>query len=444
PAEVIVRLATTAIDRILHLAGRRRAEFGGVALSTFWHSVLGIEKDGRPVTPVLSWADTRSRHAATILRQTLDERAVHSRTGCRLHSSYVPSKLLWLSQTQQARFRQAVRWMSIGEYLYWRLFGHARVSVSMASATGLLDLRRCVWDKEVLDALPVQAGQLSAIDDSPSRGLSKAMGRRWPALKEVPWFPAWGDGACSNIGSGCVSPERTALSVGTSGAMRVVWEGELAELPPELWCYRVDRRRLVMGGALSNAGNLHAWLHRVLRMGGVAAVERAVAQMEPDNHGLTLLPFLTGERSPGWASAARGAIVGLKLSTTPLDLLRAGLEAVAYRFLAIDTVLRRAFPQTDEVVGSGGGLLNSPAWTQLMADVLGRPIVTSREPEASSRGAAVLALEALGMLRLEEMRTNFGKLYCPRQPTHERYRKGFRRQTELYELFAPWWEEALR
>lgn len=439
-AENILRLVASVIDRTLHRARRRRGEIRAVAFSTFWHSLLGLGMAGRPVTPLLSWADTRSRHAADTLRRALDERAVHLRTGCRLHPSYLPAKLLWLSKTYPARFRQAARWVSIGEYLYRRFFGHATVGVSVASATGLLDLGNFVWDKEVLAALPVQAEQLSPIDDTPARGLSKAFARRWPSLREVPWFPAAGDGACSNIGSGCLSPEREALSVGTSGALRIVWEGGPLEIPPGLWCYRVDRRRLAMGGALSNAGNLYAWLRRALRAGGETAVERALARMGQDQHGLTLLPFLSGERSPGWIAEARGVVAGLTLSTTPLHLLRAGLEAVAYRFLAIDTILRQAFPQAREVVASGKGLLSSPAWMQIMADVLGRPVIASREPEASSRGAALLALEALGLIRLTEVRTSFGRRYHPRGAATERYREAFCRQTRLYDLFAPWWE----
>lgn len=436
-AEVILRLVTRAIDRILQRAGRR-AEFGGVGLSTFWHSVLGVGKDGKPVTPLLSWADTRSHQAVATLRQRLDERAIHSRTGCRFHPTYLPAKLLWLSETQPGRFRLAAQWMSIGEYLHWRLFGHATVSVSMASATGLFDLGSCAWDEEVLAALPVHAQQLSPIDDAPVRGLSRAFARRWPALRDVPWFPALGDGACSNIGSGCLSSERMALTVGTSGAMRVVWEGQPVETPSGLWCYRVDLRRLVMGGALSNAGDLYAWFRRTLRVGRTAAVERALARMEPDSHGLTLLPFLSGERSPGWMAEARGVITGLSLSTRPLHLLRAGLEAVGYRFLAIDSMLRQAFPAASEVVASGGGLLNSPAWMQIMADILGRPVVASGEPEASSRGATLLVLEALGLLRPAEAHTSFGRRYRPRRTAHARYREAFLRQIEFYELCARW------
>lgn len=215
-ADLLVRLVATAVDRVLDRAGRRRAEVEAVALSTFWHSLLGIGADGRPLTPVLSWADTRSRAAAETLRRRLDERAVHGRTGCRLHPSYLPAKLLWLSQAR------------------------------------------------------------------------------------------------------------------------------------------------------------------------------------PD------------------------------------------------RFLAIDRILRDVFPQTREAVASGGGLLNSPAWMQVLADVLGRPVVASAEPEASSRGAALMALAALGLLRLHDARTRFGRRYHPRKAAHERYQEAFSRQARLYDLLASLWEDAGR
>jgi len=440
-AELIVRLATAAIDGVLHRAGRRRGDIGAVALSTFWHSLLGLAKDGTPVTPVLSWADTRSLAAADRLRRALDERAIHCRTGCRLHPTYLPAKLLWLSEAQLDRFRRAARWMSVGEYLHWRLFGRAGVSVSMPSATGLLDLRRCVWDRDILAALQLGPEHLSAIDDAPVNGLTRAFARRWPPLRTVPWFPALGDGACANVGSGCASPARVALTAGTSGAMRVAWSGEPTEIPPELWCYRVDRSRLVMGGALSNAGDLYAWLRGALRLDPLSRVERALARGRPDDHGLTVLPFWSGERSPGWLAAARGVIAGLGLSTTPLQLVRAGLEAVAYRFLAIDASLRRVFPTAREVVASGGGLLASPGWMQVMADVLGRPVRASGEPEAASRGAALLTLEALGLLRLAQVPTRLGRCYRPRPAAHAGYREAARRQTALYNLLAPWWAE---
>ncbi len=422
-----------AVDAALAQASRLAPEIAGVAACTFWHSVLGVGEGGEPVTPIYTWADTRAAAAAADLRRRLDERAVHARTGCVLHACYLPAKLLWLSRTDPERFRRAARWMSFGEFLLLKLFGRAAVGASMASATGLLDVHALRWDPEVLAAVSVRPDQLSPLGDAPLSGLQPPHAARWPALREVPWFPAAGDGACSNLGSGCASPERVCVMVGTSGAMRVVREAPKVEPPPGLFCYRADRRRYVVGGALSGGGNLAAWMGDTLRLGAPAGLDREVAALDPDAHGLTFLPFIAGERSPGWAAEARATIMGLNLHTRPIDIFRAGLESVALRFAVLHGLIRRAAPQAREVVASGGALLGSPAWMQIMADALGCPIVASAEAEASSRGAALLALEATGaMPRLEDVPARYGPSFIPDPARHERYRTALERQERLY------------
>lgn len=424
-----------SIDELLLRAGRFAPQIQGVAVSTFWHTLLGVGLDGLALTPVYTWADTRSTAEAAELRQRLDEAQVHARTGCVFHPSYLPAKLLWLYRSEPETFRRVSRWMSFGEYLYLRLFGRTVCSISMASGTGLFDQHRCDWDEEVLAVLPIEIEQLSPLGDldAPLTGLKGDLARRWPTLREVPWFPALGDGACSNIGSGCLSPERIALMVGTSGAMRVLWQADKVSIPSGLWCYRADRRRVVMGGALSNGGNLLEWLLDTLRLGTDVEPERQLASFEPDAHGLTMLPFFAGERSPGWAASARAAIVGLSLNTRPVDILRAGLEAVAYRFALIYDILSLAVPQAREIIASGGALLHSPTWLKIMADVLGRPVVASAEPEASSRGAALLALEALGVItHLEVAPAALGQTFWPDPKRHKQYRRAVERQRQLY------------
>lgn len=224
--------------------------------------------------------------------------------------------------------------------------------------------------------------------------------------------------------------------VGTSGAMRVMARAERKSVPPGLWRYRADRRRLVMGGALSNGGLLFVWMNETLRLsGGREAVERQLAGLAPDSHGLTVLPFLAGERSPGWRPKARAAITGLSLHTRPLDILRASLESVAYRFAKIAQLLKPLAPGVREIVASGGALLQSPAWMQVMADVLGQPVVASAVREASSRGAALLALEVLGLLgSIEEVETPLGQRFDPSAERHERYLKALERHDQLYGL----------
>jgi gluconokinase len=350
-----------------------------------------------------------------------------------LHSSYWPAKLSWLSRERAEAFERTERWVSPGDYFYERLFGDSHVGTSMASATGLFDQNLLNWDAEVIEALPVGQAQLSPISDEPLRGLNEEWARRWPALREVPWFPAVGDGACSNIGSGCTRNDRLALMVGTSGAMRVLWKAESVEVPDGPWCYRADDKRFVLGGALSDGGNLVEWLRNTLRLPGPEETEELLAGMEPDSHGLTFLPLLAGERGPGWADDANGTIAGISMSTAPVEILRAAMEAVALRFALIAEIIEAASPGEKEVVATGGGLLQSPTWTRIMADALGKTITASGVQEASSRGAALLVLEKLGHLEIEDAEAPLGETFEPDPGRHELYREALARQRRLYE-----------
>ncbi len=219
--------------------------------------------------------------------------------------------------------------------------------------------------------------------------------------------------------------------VGTSGAMRVLCKAESLEIPDGPWCYRADGERFVMGGALSDGGNLIEWLRNTLRL--PEETEELLTAMDPDSHGLTFLPLLAGERGPGWADRANGTIAGLSMSSKPEGILRAAMEAVAYRFATIAEMIEAASPGEKEVVATGGGLLHSPTWTRIMADALGRPVVLSGVREASSRGAALIALEALGGPEIEESEAPLGETFEPDPARHEVYRAAIERQRRLYD-----------
>jgi gluconokinase len=317
------------------------------------------------------------------------------------------------------------------------LFGERRVSLSMASATGLFDQNDCAWDGALLDVLPVHVDQLSPLAEfsETMTGLRKPHSGRWPALRTVPWYLPLGDGATNNVGSGGFYDQWIVAMIGTSGAIRVVREVERVDIPEGLWTYRVDRRRFVQGGALSDGGNVFAWLEHSLRLQPIAELEDQLARMTPDAHGLTVLPFLAGERSPHWNAQARAAFVGMRLDTRPVDIVRASMEAIAYRFGIIYEIMQRLLPGTRGIIGSGAGLIHSPAWLQIMTDVLGEPVYVSAVPEASSRGAALLVLEALGALKsLGDAPAPLGHRYTPVPERTEIYRQAMARQERLYRL----------
>jgi len=423
-----------AIDKVMAQAGDGARDIAGVAVDTFVSSLVGVDGDGRAVTPLLTYADTRAAGEVAGLRAEFDEASVHNRTGCRFHPSYWPAQLRWLHRAWPHRAARVVRWMTLGEYLELTLFGEAAASYSAASWTGLLDRRRLVWDEALLAGLPIKRAQLSPLVDAsqPRSGMKPAFARRWPALAQTPWFPAIGDGAAANLGSGATSPARVALTMGTSSAMRAVTADDIDALPLGLWCYRVDARRSLPGGALTEGGMVYRWMTETLRLEN--QLEQTLAQMPPDSHGLTVLPFLAGERSPGWRGEARGAIDGLTLATTPLDILRAGMEAVAYRIALVYRQLRTLLPNDPIIIASGGALIHSPAWVQILADVLGRPITLTRAEEATARGAALLAAEALGLLPdLDALPPPLGETYHPNPGHHAIYQDAIQRQMALYD-----------
>jgi len=394
-----VRDAALAVEEE---ARRGSSEVETIAASCFWHSLLVLDQRNRPLTPILTWRDVRSAPQARSLAARLDPEAVHRRTGAPLHASFWPAKLAWLRDEQPKAFRSARRFVSFADWLLLVQTGELHTSLSMASGTGLL--ADGGWDAELLDELGIEPERLPPISDEP-------VGGRYPAL---------GDGACSNLGSGCGAPGRIALNLGTSAALRVVTRDDEPPLPG-LFRYRVDADRALVGGSVSAGASLLGWLSDTLRID--AEAQARLAERPPAAHGLTFVPHLAGERSPGWNDGATGSITGLTFATSPLDIAQAAVEGLALELRRVADLL----PSTDELVVSGGLARNDDV-LQIVADVLERELHVSAEPEASARGAAVAALERLGHPSPDPA---VSRVVSPRRERAEAYRSAMTRHLRL-------------
>jgi gluconokinase len=430
--EMLAQVTIDCLDELhrqILASGFRVAALAG---SAFWHSFCGVDAKGRPTLPILHLLDTRSGD------QVVRVPDAHERTGCVPHSSYWPAKLLWLAANRPDEFRATYKFLSFPEYLFLKLFGRAGASTSMVSATGLWDQNASDYDSGTLAALPIRREQLAdpASLDLPEDQLRSEYRALWPAFAQARWFPALGDGACNNLGSGCVSSRRVALMVGTTGALRLISDAPQAAVSPGLWCYRVDKSRFVTGGALSNGGDVFAWMKRNLNL--PKDVEARLENASPGTHGLTMLPFFSGERTPYWRADLRASITGLSASTDAFDILRAALESIALRFREIYCLLAGRWGVPAEVIASGGALLHSPGWTQMMADALGRPVTVCTETEASCRGAALWVLERLGIIEgLDALPASTGATFSPRAQYQAAYQDLLARQHQLYGRLYP-------
>ncbi|MDQ6862121.1 MAG: FGGY family carbohydrate kinase [Verrucomicrobiota bacterium] len=403
--QVVLRATRTCVAETRSTA--RNAHAIAISGSAFWHGLLGVDAKGVPLTPIYMWADTRSAGEAANMRRQLSERKIQLRTGCLLRAPFWPAKLAWLER------RDVARWLSPAAWIFEQLFGVAGTSDSMASGTGLYNWRTRSWDEELCRLVAVPIDKLGAIENA-----------------EQTTFTAIGDGAASNLGSGADNKRKLAINIGTSAAVRAIIPRRLlspARLPHGFFRYVVDQERDVIGGAVSNAGNLRSWCMRELRIRDDAEAERALSRSAAAEDALTVLPFWVEERAPTWPENLHGAIAGVRQVTSAADVLRVTTTAVYYRLAAIADELEAALGRSTEIIVSGG-ILHSPASLDILADALGRDIRVCSEMESSLRGAARYALEHLGY-RVAPLRN--GKLIRHRPSLAAKHRDRRARQEEV-------------
>jgi len=402
-ADAAFRQVVAAIEAALEMAPK--GDITHVRSCPFWPSRMGIDSAGKPTTPVYGWADNQSREHVAALRKRLNERETHDRTGARFHSSFWPAKLLLLkgrnpTGREGVSSAETTHWISIGDYISLKLCGELATSVSTGSGTGIFNLRENKWDDKLLRFLKIKRSQLPAIaPGSYTFRISDKFAKRWPRLADAEWFLPTADGATNNIGSGCVESDTAAVMVGTSGAMRVILDEPPKTIPDGLWCYRVDHRRAILGGALSDGGGLLDWLRVNLNLPNNA--DSIIAKRLPARSSVTVEPYFAGERSTGYDENATGSILNLTMANDAVDIYQAAMEAIAGRFAEILRQIETVTPVRN-IVASGGALHNSPAFTHIIADTLRREITLSNTPEASMRGAVLLALETIGKIQIAD------------------------------------------
>lgn len=416
-------------DVLLHSAA---SEIRAVATACFVGNLMGVDANYQPVTPLYTYADSRSADSVEILAAMTDHAVTLQRTGCRVHTAYHAPKLHWLRTMQTNLFPKVTQWTDFATYCMTGWFGRqVPCSYSVASWSGLLNREALDWDESWLALLGLSHEQFPPLADATEVqvGLGDTYAARWPALRDVPFLLALGDGAAANIGSGATTADTLALTIGTTAALRRIVNGAPPPVPEGLWAYRATQDRHLIGGATTEGGNLYQWAQDTLNLPDDDVLEAALLTHEPGAHGLTLLPLLAGERSPGWWAQANGIVTGLRLGTTPTDILQALMEAVAMRLAIIAQQLGSA----QRVYAGGGALHRSAAWSQMLADALDVPLHLLATPEVTARGAAMLAMNVLDGIRLEDFPVPVKTIYEPRAAYRQQWRDMQHAQQQLYD-----------
>jgi gluconokinase len=416
-----------------------------LSFSSAMHSLIGLDPAGRPITASVTWADSRASVQSERLRATADGLALHRRTGTPIHPMAPLSKLIWFREQEPALCAQVAHWIGIKEYVLLRICDTLVMDHSIASGSGLFDIFTRTWDPQALQLAGITVEQLPELVATttvlPGLTADAAAATGLPA--QTPVVVGAGDGPLANLGSGAVAPGVAACSIGTSGALRVMVERPTVDPQGGVFCYALTEDRWVVGGAINNGGVVLRWVGDALApdLGEKSEEELlALAATAPvGSGGLVMLPYLLNERAPHWSSLPRGAYIGLTLEHRREHLIRAALEGVCQQLALVLRSMRAAGNEIREIRATGG-FARSPLWRQMLADALGMEIHFPSGHEGSSFGAALLGMQALGLIESVEVAADLvtiDDVVRPDPDAAARYASLLPVFSELYEALVP-------
>jgi gluconokinase len=399
------RVVGAALDVLRDAAGAARehgARIAGISVSTAMHALVGLDGDGRPLTRLVTWADTRAAGQAERLRSEHPD--LHGRTGTPLHPMAPLSKIMWFAEHEPETFAAVRCWGGLKELVLERLTGERAVDHSIASGTGLLNLERLDWDPEALELAGIGADRLARlVPTTEALALTAGAAAHAGLDADTPVIAGAGDGPLANLGLGAVRPGVAACSIGTSGALRLVVERPVVDPQRRVFCFALAPERWVVGGAINNGGVVLQWAGEALAPdlgegdGAAEDLLALAAEAPAGSEGLIMLPYLLSERAPHWSTLPRGAYVGLTRHHRREHLVRSALEGVCQQLALVLASLLDAGNAVREVRATGG-FARSPLWRQILADALGMPVGFPEGHEGSAFGAALLGMQALGLV----------------------------------------------
>lgn len=450
-AEQDVRVVWAAAQKVLRaVAQDAPVPLQGICMSGAMHSLFPVaDKAGTPLSNAMTWADARATAVYRGLIADTDTPALYRRTGCPVHSTYHLQRLRWWNKVDPEQAQRARLWVALKDWVLHALTGVWATDLSLASTTGLLNLQSLTWDTGVLRLAGILPEHLPSLV-SPSAvmgGLTEEAAVATGLPSGLPVVAGGSDGAMASLGTGIAKPGQTVITVGTSGAVRKIVERPWFDPGERTFCYLLDDQPeplWFIGGAINNGGLTLQWAREKLYpdLEGAAGYEQMAqdaASVPPGAEGVSMLPYFAGERSPHWAPKDRGMMYGLGMAHNRAHFARAAMEGVANCLADVWDALYGSDATSAEVVRLTGGITRTPLWVQILADMLGVPLMALEVADTSATGAALLGMHALGLIGPDRASgepglvraVEPGPVYYPDPRTHEYYKQQHREYRAL-------------
>ncbi|QPQ33769.1 gluconokinase [Lysinibacillus sp. JNUCC-52] len=387
-----------------------------VSFSSAMHSIIAVDENDIPLTPVITWADNRSEAWALKIKDEWNGLEVYKRTGTPIHPMSPLSKITWIVNDHPEIARKTKKYIGIKEYIFKKFFNQYVVDHSLASAMGMMNLHTLDWDEEALKIAGITRAQLSTLVPTTTLfknchvDLAKQMG----IDPQTPFVIGASDGVLSNLGVNAIRKGEIAVTIGTSGAIRTIIDKPKTDVKGRIFCYALTENHWVIGGPVNNGGMVLRWIRDEFASSEVETAKRLgvdsyevltkiAERVRPGADGLLFHPYLSGERAPLWNPNARGSFFGLTLSHKKEHMIRAALEGVIYNLYTVYLALLEYMESPVTRIQATGGFSRSVIWRQMMADIFESEVTVPESYESSCLGACILGLYALGKIHSFEI-----------------------------------------
>jgi gluconokinase len=383
----------------------------GVCFSSAMHGLIAVDKNCKPLTDMLTWADLRSKDYANRLKNTEQGKKIYERTGTPIHPMSPLFKLMWLKDNEPAIFNTAHN--------------------SVASATGLFDIYDLKWNDEALHIAGISTDRLSM--PVPVTHILKDKAG-------VPFIIGGSDGCLAHIGSNALNNGDVSLTIGTSGAVRIMTTAPVKDSLQRVFNYILTDGLYISGGPVNNGGNLLQWFTVNFLKKPFAApahfeefIEEALS-VPAGSDDLIFLPYIYAERAPVWDADAKGMFFGITSTHTVAHFMRAIMEGISFGLLSVLQTLEDVTGNVGSIYVSGG-FVKSEKWVLLLADVLGKTLHVTQAQDSSAAGAAMIGMKALGIIDSFDETSFFrvDRSFEPNLRNHGIHKKNYAVYSVLYD-----------
>ncbi len=440
--EVIWQAFLTALTQLIT---RTNEAPHAVCLSSAMHSVIPVDNHGNALHPMITWADNRSADVASQLRTSESGKRLYEETGTPLHAMSPLCKIIWLRENNPDLFLRTARFISIKEFIWFRLFNVFEVDYSIASASGLFNINTLTWHEHALRLAGLSHERLS-IPVNTNHTITGVKGTiRIPdSLRNIPFVIGSSDGCLANKGSYATVPGVAALTIGTSGAIRVARQKPALNWEHMTFNYRLNENVFISGGPINNGGIALKWYAEKLlgkklnSDAGYAELLATLSDVPPGSGGLIFLPYLFGERAPIWNSNAFGVFFGITGQHGQAHFTKAVIEGILFSLYQIMRGIE-ADGNAISRIHVSGGFVRSQQWVQLLATIFGKKVALVNREDASAIGAAFLGFDTLGIQGdYDRFSEADATTFEPQYDVHEVYREEiFPIFDELYRTLSP-------